>query len=288
MSILKLARKTTPKAPIITIAGAPGVGKNTIAALFPKPIIVSAEAGDSVYETWKEELKPAMLPTMESPVRVVNRETNEATIKNKVIPYLEGVFSELYEGEHEYKTLIIDTVTSINRFLEEELLLSEPGKTMATVAGGWGGGEKEVARAHAKIINMAQKLQDKGIATVFLGHIALERRKNLPDENAEYFVYALDCGRHAPHQYVANSDIFAYMIQEEIVVGGGADASGKVTKLGRATKNAERILLTQNHAKTGYLYGKNRYGMPAVISVPHGKNPLLEYIPFYKEVRNEG
>jgi len=48
MSYLEKAKKAEPQAPVLTIVGFPGVGKSTIAALFPAPIFIQAENASTV------------------------------------------------------------------------------------------------------------------------------------------------------------------------------------------------------------------------------------------------
>jgi CO dehydrogenase nickel-insertion accessory protein CooC1 len=69
---LSMIQKPKPVAPIITLVGTPGVGKTTLAALFPNPVFIQAEEITGVFDDWDDEKKPDSFP-------VLKRETGVGT-----------------------------------------------------------------------------------------------------------------------------------------------------------------------------------------------------------------
>ena len=83
--------------------------------------------------------------------------------------------------------------------------------------------------------------------------------------------------------YISHSDAILYLKQTETMTGHVTDNKGNTTKRGRVRISDERVLITSSDGTVGYVSAKNRYDMPQEISVPKGTNPILQYIPFYKD-----
>jgi hypothetical protein len=277
MSHLSKVKKAVPQAPVITIVGFPGVGKSTLAAMFPNPIFVQAENASTVFETWSDDKQPAFFPELPAP-----KNTTERQIKTS--EFILDQLRELITEQHDFKTVIVDTVTSLNTLFENEVVEFDANpevQDIGNAAGGFHKGFLVVAGIHTKIRNACEHLRRKGIAVVFLAHTGVVKMKNRPDAGAEYTAYSIDMAEKSRHIYVSSSDAVLYLKSRDFVMGHESNKKGQTTKFGRVSNTGERVLITSSDGTIGYVDAKNRYAMPEEIEVPHGTNPLLEYIPFF-------
>jgi hypothetical protein len=276
MSYLDQAKKPTVQAPVLTIVGFPGVGKSTLAALFPSPIFIQAENAESVFESWADDVKPTMMPELPSANRKRNTKPSEVMLDQ---------LRELVTVDHPFKTVVIDAITTANTLFESEAIEFD-GNPEATnigeAAGGFGKGYLQVAALHAKIRNACEHLRRKGMAVVFLAHSGINKVKNRPDVEA-YSTWSLDMHEASRKVYVATSDAVLYLKSKEFVMGSDKDKKGNIKTYGKMTSTGERVLICASEGTIGYVDAKNRYDLPEEIEVPKGENPLLELIPFFKQ-----
>jgi hypothetical protein len=274
MSYLSKASKPTVQAPVLTIVGFPGVGKTSLAALFPSPIFVQAENAGSVFETWNDEDKPTLFPELPAP---------NAEKQRKPSDILLAQLRELITEDHDFKTVIIDAVTTLNTVFENEVIEFDPNATnIGEAGGGYGKGYLEVATLHSKVRNACEHLRRKGIAVIFLAHSGICKVKNRPDVEA-YSTWSLDMHEASRKIYVATSDAVLYLKSKEFVMGSEKDKKGNVKSFGKVTSTGERVLIAASEGTIGYVDAKNRYDFPEEIEVEKGSNPLLELIPFFNK-----
>lgn len=271
MDLSSLTKPLT-KPPQITIVGTPGVGKSTLAALFPSPIFILAEDGSSVFDSWDEDQKPTVFPQLP-----------RADKKNK-ISTSETIKDQLYSlgtQDHDFKTLVIDSVTSLHNLFEHEVCDEYDVDNIGEAAGGYGKGFLAVKEKHATVKAICDRLRDKkGMTIVFLAHAGIKKVKGRPDAE-EYTVYSLDMHDASIASYVALVDGVYYLRQDEFIKGAQTDKKGQTTKFGKIVQTGDRILVTSGDGKIGYVNAKSRYPMDAEISIPLGENPLLSLIPYF-------
>lgn len=271
MSILQQARKATDKVrpPMLTIIASKGVGKTTLAGMFPNPVFIQAEDGSEVFEQWEDDVQPALLPPL------MNEQSARMTVLSTI--------GELLKTDHDFKTLVFDAITSMNLLFEKELCKLDNVTNVGDASGGFHKGYLTIANWHMDIIRGCERLRDeKGMSIVFLGHSAITKIKNSPDESSEYAIWGLDMYAKSANVYLNNSSGVYYLTKEKFITGAETNKKGQTTKFGRATESGNRILVTSGDGKTGYIDAKDRYGLDPEIPVPHGTNPLLTQINFFK------
>lgn len=274
---LSMIQKPQPVAPIITLVGTPGVGKTTLAALFPKPVFIQAEEITGVFDDWSEETKPDSFPVLKR--ADAKRKTST---KDDLLSHLRALITE----EHDYKSLIIDSNTSLNKLFEHEVCEQYGVDNVGSAAGGFNKGFLVVAEMHSEIINACKYLRsNKGMSIIFLAHAGIRKMKNRPDSD-EYTVYTLDMHEASASLYVALSDAVIYIRNEEFVKGTETDKKGQVTKFGKVVQTGQRVLVTSGDGRIGYVNAKNRFNLEPEISFDKGENPLLTEIKYYASVRN--
>lgn len=277
MSILSKAKKPSPKPPMITIVGSPGTGKTSLGGLFPDALFVMTEDGVSVFESWDEDAQPTVLPRLPRATKDslgnMQRSTKDA---------LNSILAELMTEEHGYKTLVIDSITTLNMMLEHELCERDNVDAVADAAGGYHKGYSVVSDWHAEIVYKCEQLRAvKNMAVVFLAHTGVKKIRNRPDAAADYSVYSMDMSSESLSVYVSQSDAVLYLKQDEFVMGAETNKKGQTTKYGRITQTGDRKLVTSSDGQIGFVNAKNRYDMPAEIDVPKGTNPILSFIKYF-------
>jgi len=277
MSFLAKAKKPDAKPPMITIVGSPGTGKTTLGALFPNALFIQTEDGSAVFENWEESAQPTVLPRLpkakKDDLGNMQRSTKETLL---------SIVDELMTTEHEYSTLVIDSITTLNMLLEHEICERDDVGTVGEAAGGFHKGYSEVASWHADFIYKCEQLRAiKQMAIVFLAHTGIKKVRNRPDAAADYSVYSMEMGNEALSVYVSQSDAVLYLKQDELVMGSETNRKGQTTKYGRITKTGERKLITSSDGQVGFVNAKNRYGMPVELDVPLGTNPIIPFIKFF-------
>ena len=277
MSYLSKITKPTPQAACLTIIGFPGVGKSTLAALFPAPLFIQAENAQTVFESWAEDVQPSFFPMLPKPNKTSNIRTSEVLLDQ---------LRELCTQEHDFQTLVIDTVTALNDLLTQEVVAFDPhGATdIGSAAGGFNKGFNVLAGLHAKIRSALEVCRKRGMTIVMLGHSGITKMKNRPDAG-EYTAFTLDMPEASRAYYIHHADAVLYLKNKEYVSGLEKNNRGQVTRFGRITQTGERVLIASSDGVTGFVDAKNRYGMPVEIEVPMGENPVLQYIPFFNQDR---
>lgn len=257
MSILAQAKKPGDKPVICTITGDAGIGKTSLAATFPHPVFIRAEDG---MQSIPADLRPDALPVVS---------TADALWEQ---------LGALIKEEHIYQTLVIDSVTALERLFVAAVIESDPKapRSINQALGGYGAGLAAVAGMHQRVRKAAELLREKrGMHVVFIAH-ADTTTMELPDEDP-YTRYDLRLSKKSVAPYVDDVDLVGFLKLETHTMGDGERK--------KAVSDGTRLLITYTTAAN---VSKNRYGITEPLLVQHGVNPLIQYIPTLQPVEKKG
>jgi len=253
MGILDVVKKPSDRPVVVTLCGDSGMGKTTLAASFPKPIFIRAEDG---VQSIPENLKPDVFP-------IIN-DAEELWVQ------LKGLMTE----EHDYKTLVVDSITALERLFIADVIAKDNKKAtnIQQAAGGYGAGREAVAIMHQRLRKAVAILAEKrGMHTVFIGHVEINT-ENPPDEDS-FGKYGLRMHAKSMAPYVDDVDVVGFLKLETFTKGDGDRK--------KAISDGTRVLITYATAAN---VSKNRYGITEPLIVELGKNPLEDHIPALKTV----
>lgn len=248
MSALNQISKPADRPVIATITGDSGMGKTTLAATFPKPIVIRAEDG---LQAVPSDLRPDAFPVLNT----------EAMLWEQLIALL--------QEEHDYKTVVIDSVTALERMFIQHVIDSDPKKpkSINQALGGYGAGLGAVAAMHQRVRKACGMLNErKGMHVVFIAHADTETIE-LPDQDP-YTRYSLRLGKRSVAPYVDDSDLVGFLKLETFTRGDGERK--------KAISDGTRVLVSYATAAN---VSKNRFGITEDIHVQQGENPLVQFIP---------
>lgn len=245
MSLLSTISKPANRAIIATFVGEAGLGKTSLAATFPKPIFIRAEDG---LQAIPEASRPDAFP-------VITR-----------VDMLFDQIMAIVKEDHDYKTLVIDSVTALERLFIQHVIDEDPKKPMSInqAMGGYGAGLSAVAALHQRVRKACGVINErKNMHVVFIAHADLETIE-LPD--AEPFNrYSLRLGKKSIAPYTDDVDVVGHIKLETFVKGDSK----------KAVSTGNRLLVC--HAQASCV-SKNRYGIDSELVIEKNTNPLTSII----------
>lgn len=244
MSILERASKPEREPLVATIVGSAGSGKTSLAATFPKPILIRTQ-GEALPRDLQKEQMPDSMPELNAAVEVWD------------------ILKALLNDEHDYKTLIIDSVTGLEQLFAQEVLASDPkARGINQALGGYGAGPAAVMASHMRVRKAVEFLRKRrGMHTIFVAHADIGRID--PPDSDGYNQYTLRLPGKSMAPYVDNTDLVGFLKQGSVL--RGEDGNKKAISTG------ERVLVTY---LTPASVAKNRFGIDDDIIVEKGINPL--------------
>jgi hypothetical protein len=173
-------------------------------------------------------------------------------------------------NDHEFKTLVIDSITKLARMLENEICEKE-GKPINAVLGGYGSGYSWVAEKMAGLKVWTEKLAArKGMHIVFIGHESVETVT--PADSEQYTRWSLRMHQKAVAPFIDDCDLVCHLRMNVMLLGTGDKK--------RAKSDGKRIIQITSGPGT---VAKNRFGLTDDISFEAGTNPLIPLIPQLQE-----
>lgn len=248
MSILSSIAKPNDRPIICTITGDAGLGKTSLAATFPRPIFIRAEDG---LQAIPLATRPDAFPILTS------------------VDDLWEQLTALIKENHDYKTLVIDSITQLDTLFLNYIVDTDPKKpkSIAQALGGYGAGFQAMSSLHGRVRKAAGILNEtKGMNIVFIAHAETETIE-LPDQDP-YTRYNIRMQKKSVSHYSDNTDLVAYLKLETHTFGEGDKK--------KAISDGTRILVTYASAAN---ISKNRFGISEDIHVAAGVNPFINLIP---------
>lgn len=248
MSILSSIEKPQDRSVIATITGDAGLGKTSLAATFPKPIFIRAEDGLQAIPLAN---RPDALPLLTS------------------VDQLWEQLTALIKEEHDYKTLVLDSVTQLDTLFSNHIVDTDPKKpkSIAQALGGYGAGFQALSAYHGRVRKAAGLLNEKrGMHIVFIAHAETETIE-LPDADP-YTRYNIRMQKKSVSHYIDNVDLVGFLKLETFTQGDGERK--------KAFSDGTRLLVTYATAAN---ISKNRFGITEDLTVTNGENPLVNFIP---------
>lgn len=251
MDALLTIEKPKDKPMVATILGDAGLGKTSLAATFPKPIFIRVEDG---LQAIPEASRPDAFPRLAS--------VDELWVQ----------LTALIRGEHDYQTVVIDSVTALEAMFIDHVVDTDPKnpRGIQQALGGYGAGREAVSSMHRRVRKAADLFVSRGMNVVFIAHAEMSRIEP-PDADA-YGRYTMRLHEKSTQPYLDNVDLVAFIRLETFYRGDGERK--------QAISDGTRQLVCHSVAAN---VSKNRYGIEEPITLTKGQNPLAQFIPQTKK-----
>lgn len=214
------------------IYGEPGIGKTSLAAEFPNPIFLQAEDAE-----------------------VNDVELCSFTQDRALADYTElsGGIDELYNQDHDFKTVVVDAVDAVENFVWIETCRRNQWASIESP--GYGKGYIAAEEVWREFLSSLEFLRaDRGMNVVLIGHAEIERFDD--PQNASYSRYDFRLHKRA-HALLEDSMYAVLFLNQDATI------KEEDQGFGRKRSHAEGGGQIWIHANRRPAYNaKNRYGMP--------------------------
>lgn len=224
------------------IYGPEGIGKSTLAAMWPNPIFIDLEGGTN------------QLPVvrLEAPSSWSMLRAELTAIKNREIPC---------------STVVIDTMDAAERMCAEYIMARDGKKSIEEW--GYGKGYTILQEEFGRLLDYLTDTASSGINVVVLGHSTM-RKFERPDESGAYDRFELKLTKQVSPMVKEWADMVLFCDYKTYV---------ETNKAGKAKATGGARVIRTTHAPTWD--AKNRFGLPDELPLKLGEMPvqLGEVIP---------
>lgn len=256
MTLASLKPTTADQPPRMLIYGPPGIGKTSLAAEFPDAAFIRVEDGI-----------PGNVNVLAFPV---------AQTFNDVIEAL----GTLYTEEHAVRTVVIDSVTELQKLVFAETCArgDEHGNARASIEGfGYGKGYVFAKRVLEEFLDAINTLRrERGMTIILIAHSTVVRFDD--PESESYDQWSIDLHKQLVGMVEREMDAIL-LIKTPVDV----KKEERGLKGSRAIAQAKRIRKIYTEG-TPAMIAKNRYGLPPEIRFDPGKGyaAIAPYLPCHE------
>ena len=231
---LSAIKKTSGlKPPSMIVFGSAGVGKTTFAAAAPNPVFLQTEAGEGALEL-------SAFPLI------------------KTYDELIEAITALIEHDHDYETLVLDSLDHLEPLIWKKVCLMEGKKSIEEF--GYGKGYVFALDYWREFLAAINSLRHhKNMSLILLAHTHI-RGYNSPDTES-YDRYEIKL--HAKASGLIQESVDSVLFAKHKIITKKEDKGFNQTRV-RGISTGERVLCTTE--TPGYI-AKNRYGLPDEIDL---------------------
>lgn len=209
--------------------GLPKIGKTSLAAKFPDPLILDVEDGSSHVST--------------------NRLDN-STVDGWTFDKLLAEIYSFKNGGHSFKTLIVDSLSAVQQLATSKILIDNNITALGDLP--YGQGPDKLRSLCAQVVDALKRVQSAGYSVIVPAHIHIKQFTD-PTLNSSYDRYTINADQKVADYIMSQADnIFfcAYKVETEV---------DRKTKKTQASGGEERVMYTEYRA--GHV-GGNRLSLP--------------------------
>lgn len=232
MNLKSMIQKRPSLPPRILMYTIPGWGKSTMSASMPKPVFIDIEDG----------LTGIDAESFPVPERY-----------EQVEEYIRMLLGE----DHDYKTVVIDTLSSLEKLIFDKVCRDYNKETIE--AFGYAKGYVYAMQHWNKIIDGMDRLRKKGVAPVLLAHSEV-KTINDPIVDA-YDKYIIRLHKHPAAMITQWADNIFFGTHKTVVTKQGEG----FTETAKGIGQGERIIYTEERPA---FTAKSRMGLPFEIEIP--------------------
>jgi len=255
LSLKNLLKVSASLPPRILAYGEPGIGKTSFAAEFPDNIFLQIEDGT-----------PGGL---------------QLTSFGKLEKFAEVMeaISALYSEEHSFKTLVVDSVTELQRLVFAETCErgDDKGTKQSSIEGfGYGKGYVLAQRVWQEFIDGINALRrDRGMTIILIAHSTIERFDD--PESSSYHRYEIDL--HSRSVGAIERDMDCIFLLKKSISTRKEDVGFNQS---RAIAEGGSLTYIHTEGRPAFV-AKNRYGLPAKLKFEKGKGfeAVAAFLPIH-------